>query len=227
MTRKTSFQVGIAGRKGQGKTVLSDSLARGRPRVVCFDFLGEYRAKGYVQVRTLDALKAEIRKRWKKGFRVSYFPSARFWNDRKKVFEHDFERDLSEVSELLCKIQQPYFDTPDGKTPPVPKLLLIVEEMRWSYPQNCSYQGFAVLCTLGRHYGIDVIGTTQRIAEISTNFRGTCDVRFFFAQEEHTDVTTIAKMIGTRNVGKLQALRPHEFLRFYGGQVTLHRNKLK
>lgn len=203
--------------KGQGKTALSDFLARDRSRVVVFDVLGEYQGKGYTRATSMLEVMRLVRAGWRKGFRVAYFPTRA-----------DMPKQLDDLSALLCQVQDPYYRTPDGRAPPIPKILFIVEEMRWSYNHAAAgkYSNFASIMTLGRHYGIDVIGTTQRIAEVSPNFRGNCDVRFFFAQEEHTDIDTIAKMIGPKNRAALMALRPHEYLRLYRAQIEKGRNRL-
>lgn len=214
--RKTSYQAFVSGRKGQGKTVLTDSLARAHSRVFVFDVLHEYPSKGFTCVRSMEELKAAVKTRWRKGWRIAYLPHR---SNRPKQ--------LHDLALTICDIQMPYKETPDdGTTPPIPKVLFIIEEMRWSYPNGCNYEGLAELTTLGRHYGVDMIGTTQRIAEVNTNFRGTSDVRFFFAQEEDRDIQAIAPMIGRHNVARLKALQVHECLRLYGGQVTLYRNNL-
>lgn len=215
--RKTSYAALVAGMKGQGKTALSDFLARDRARIVVFDVLGEYQGKGYVRAHSIGEVLKLIRKGWKRGYRIAYFPSR-----EKMPFQ------LDELSGLLLRVQEPYFKTPDGKEPPIPKVLFIVEEMRWSYNHAAAaqYSNFATIMTLGRHYGLDVIGTTQRIAEVSPNFRGCCDVRFFFAQEEHTDITTITKMIGPKNRAALMGLQVHEYLRLYRNQLSKGRNVL-
>lgn len=215
--RKTSYAALVAGMKGQGKTALSDFLARDRSRVVVFDVLGEYQGKGFSRVENFNLLMAMIRRDWRKGFRIAYFPSR-----------VNMPKQLDDLAGLLCQVQDPYYKTPDGRVPPIPKILFIVEEMRWSYNHAAAakFDNFASIMTLGRHYGIDVIGTTQRIAEVSPNFRGNCDVRFFFAQEEHTDIDTIAKMIGPKNRAALMGLKPHEYLRLYRGQISKGKNRL-
>ncbi|TAL03671.1 MAG: hypothetical protein EPO08_03515 [Rhodospirillaceae bacterium] len=216
MNRKTAYQVLISGGKGTGKSTLADLLMRSHRRSFVFDLMGEYPAKGFSVARSHADVLRLVKAGWRRGFRIAYVPSG-----------GDKRVELSNFAELICKIQRPYFDTPDGSTPPIPKVLLTVEEMRWSYPNGTQEPGFATICTLGRHYGIDVIGTTQRIAEVSTNFRGTSDVQFFFAQHDHTDHSTIAKMIGRRHVPALQSLKPHEYLRVFRGQVERGRNRLK
>jgi len=221
---KTAFQVLVSGMKGQGKTTLTDAIATGRKRIFVFDMLGEYAAKGFVEVRTYWEFMKCIRRGWKRGFKIAYVP----FKPIKGQDDTTYPAQLSQLAEIICSVQMPYKTTPDnGPTPPIPKVLFIVEEMKWSYPQGANCPGMGEICSLGRHYGIDVIGTTQRIAEVSTNFRGNCDVRYFFAQEEHTDITTIVKMIGPKNRDQLTGLAPHEYLRLFRGQLTKGKNRLK
>ncbi len=229
--RKTAYQALVSGRKGQGKSTLADALARGRKRIFVFDVLGEYAAKGFHTVRSVADMIDHVRRNWRRGFKVAYVPTEpivlRNKQGRPTGQVNSWPEQFSNVARAICSIQQPYYNTPDGQTPPIPKVLFIAEEMAWTYPHNSGFDGFKTICSLGRHYGIDCIGTTQRIAEVSTNFRGNCDVRFFFAQEEHTDIATICKMIGPKNKAALMALRPHEYLRMYQGQVTKGKNPLR
>ena len=66
-------------------------------------------------------------------------------------------------------------------------MTLVVEEMNLSFPvaggvHKCT--GFAEICSRGRHYGIDVIGASQRIAEVDTRFRGNCTESVVLRQED-------------------------------------------
>lgn len=230
---KTALQVFVSGGKGQGKTTLTDAIAKTYGRIFVFDPNGEYRAKGYTQCASMAEVLQHVRKNWRKGWRVSFVPvrpRSMFSGD--SVVDAKRERgamtqQLNEFCALICEIQKPYFDTPDGKQPPQPKVCLIVDEMRWSYPQHASCEWLEVISTLGRHYGVDVIGTTVRFAEVSTMFRGNCDLQFFFAQHDATDLQTVSRMIGRENVPALRSLRPHEFLRVYHGKVERGKNPLK
>ena len=47
--------------------------------------------------------------------------------------------------------------------------------------------GFAEMCSRGRHYGLDMIGVSQRIAEVSTRFRGNCSETVVFRQKGPRD----------------------------------------
>lgn len=220
--RKTAFQIFVSGRKGQGKTTLTDGIARGRDRVFCFDLLGEYRAKGFTLVHSMVELRAAVRKRWHKGWKIAFLPARP--NAELKI---TYAGQLSDMCETICAIQQPYYDTPDGKHPPIPKVLFLIEEMRWSYPNGCNLPGMPTLTTLGRHYGVDMIGTTQRVAEVSTNYKGNADVQYFFAQDAAADIETIGRMIGREHIAALKALKPHHYLRLYQGQVILGRNPVR
>lgn len=224
--RKTSFQLFVSGRKGQGKTTLTDAVAAGFNRVFVYDILGEYQAKGYVVVRSMAEMRAAVRKRWKKGWRVAFVP-ARPREKSKTDPGISYQSQLAEMCDTICRIQMPYKETPDGRQPPIPSVLFIIEEMRWSYPTSANISEMAELTTLGRHYGVNMIGTTQRIAEVSTNFKGTSDARYFFAQDEAADIDTIARMIGRQHLPALKSLRPHQYLRMFQGRVEKGQNKLR
>lgn len=225
--RKTAFQIIVAGGKGQGKSALTKEIARARSRVIAFDVLGEYPAQGYRAAYSFAQVLQYVRKGWRRGFRIAFIPPQPPPDIPDAIAKNWHAWQLSELCDFLCKVQQPYYDTPDGRAPSIAKLLLIVEEMAWSYPSHCPYAGFQKICTLGRHYGIDVIGTTQRFPDVSTKFRGTCDLQFFFAQHDHNDLQVIGRMIGPAARAQLQRLRPHEFLRVFRGRVEAGKNRLR
>jgi hypothetical protein len=213
--QKTSLQVFVSGGKGQGKTTLTDRLASTSRRVFCFDPNDEYAAKGYARFTSLGELIAYLKTHWRKSFRVAFVPTFENMPDQ-----------LNRFCKLICAMQSAYYHTPDGSTPPIAKVMLIVDEMRWSMPQHSSVEWLEMISTRGRHYGVDVIGTTVRFAEVSTKFRGNCDLHFFSAQHDHTDLTTAAKMVGKAHVQHLKQLQPHEYLRVFRGRVERGRNSL-
>jgi DNA helicase HerA-like ATPase len=214
--RKTAFQGLVSGAKGQGKSTIVNAIARGRSRVIVFDQVGEYGAKGFASVHSIQELQRAIKAGWRKGFRIAFVPTI----GAERVA-------LSNVSQALCAVQRPYYETPDGQRPPIPKVLLIVEEMNTSFPSHVYDGWFAELCSRGRHYGVDVLGTTQRPAEVSTRFRGTCDVQWFFAHHDHVDVKTIGQMVGPAHAARISHLKPHEYMCRFRGAITYGKNALR
>jgi hypothetical protein len=213
---KTAFQGLVSGSPGQGKTTLVNAIAAGR-RVVVFDNNGEYHAKGFHAVTTVRGFYGAVADRWHDPkLRVAFVPPP--GGERQA---------LSEISEALCTIQQPYKVTPDGRVPPIPKVLFIVEEMDASFPSHVYDGWFAEICGRRRHYGIDVLGVTLKPSLVSTRFRGTCDVQYFFAHHDHVDIQTIGKMVGPKHAAHVAHLQPHCYLRRFRGQISYGKNRLR
>mgnify|MGYP000566087522 CR=1 FL=1 len=205
-------RVGVWGRSGSGKSSYVKRLIKARKRLVVFDPLAEYGSAlriGTVEHRRRDSLD-DVRKamlsNWA-GFRVAYVPPA-----GKETAA------LSALSKLLFACQQPF---KDGK-PGAKMLTLVVEEMNLSFPVSGGAQkcpGFADICSRGRHYGIEVIGVSQRIAEVATRFRNNCTETVVLAQKGPRDLDAAAAELGIHKaqVSKLQNL---DYLQEKGGTVT-------
>lgn len=197
---KDAQRIGIWGASGSGKSTLAKVLCAKAGRVVVFDPMDEYRGLGFRRCETFREVAGYIKQNWRGRFRIAYVPP-----------EHREAAALHRLAHLLRQIQQPYYE---GK--PIPKLTLVVEEMNTGYPVRdlpAELSGFPGLCSRGRHYGIEIIGISQRIAEVNTRFRGNTNVAYFFAQGDHRDTTTITQMIGPEHRAALHALQRHEYLR--------------
>lgn len=203
--KSNAGRIGIWGRSGSGKSTYAKSLIRGRARVVVFDPLGEYGAQGFREVSSVDMVRAEMRKNWR-GFRVALVPRA----GREPVY-------LSQLCKLLMRAQQPYKDHGRG-----PGLTLVVEEMSLSFPVSGGVQrapGFAQVCSMGRHYGIEVIGISQRIAEVATRFRGNCTETVALRQKGPRDLDAAAAELGVPRA-QVEALKPLEYIHEKDGKIS-------
>lgn len=182
-------RIGVWGRSGSGKSSYVKKLLKGQKRLVVFDPLAEY--GGALRIRTvehrarnsLDEVRQAMEKDWN-GFRVAYVPPA-----GKEAAA------LSALCRLLFAAQQPFKDGKRGAK----MLTLVVEEMNLSFPvaggaQKCP--GFADVCSRGRHFGIEVIGVSQRIAEVATRFRNNCDETVVLAQKGPRDLDAAAAELG-------------------------------
>ena len=108
--------------------------------------------------------------------------------------------------------------------------MLVAEEMNFGYPvtalpRDC--QGFSELCSRGRHFQIDLIGLSQRPAEVNTRFRGNANETYIFPIAGHADIRTVMQMIGPAHRETVMGLKPHEYLRVRSGQVALGKNVLR
>lgn len=179
-------RIGVWGASGSGKSSYVKKIIKGQGRLVVFDPLDEYAGRGglcNVKATTLEDVRAAMRQNWR-GFRIAYVPPA-----------GKEPRALSALCKLLMAAQQP-FKAGDSKA----GVTLVVEEMNLSFPVAGGAEkapGFAEVCSRGRHYGITVYGLSQRIAEVSTRFRGNCTETVVLRQQGPRDVAAAADAIGT------------------------------
>ena len=179
-SKSNAGRVGVWGASGSGKSAYTKQRIAQLKRVVMFDPLAEYENAKAVS-RFID-VQREIARNWL-GFRVSYRPSM----------GAEMEA-LDRLSAFLLRVQKPFKDGNPGRN-----LTLVVEEMNTAFPvsggaRNC--RNFAEICSRGRHYGIEVIGVSQRLAEVETRFRGNCTETVVFRQKGIRDRGAAAAEIG-------------------------------
>lgn len=211
---KDARRVGVYGASGSGKSTRVKDLMKGASRVVVFDPMDEYGAHRFARCTSLTRVLALMRKGWGGGFRIAFVPPS----------NREAEA-LHKLAILLMQVQGPYRDEKDGR-----KIVLVVEELNLSFPVAAlprDLYGMGELCSRGRHYGIEVIGVTQRLAEVSTRFRGNTSEAYFFRQSDHVDVMAVGKMLGPAWAKKVQDLQDHHYLRRQGGQITEGKNILR
>lgn len=205
-------RVGVWGRSGSGKSSYVKKLIKARKRLVIFDPLAEYgsemriRSVEHVARDSLDRVRQAMIDDWG-GFRLAYVPPA----DKEPAA-------LSALCKLLLAAQQPFKDGERGAK----GLTLVVEEMNLSFPVSGGAQkcpGFANVCSRGRHYGIEVVGVSQRIAEVATRFRNNCTETVVLAQKGPRDLDAAAAELGG-NRGAVAGLKNLEYLHERHGEVT-------
>lgn len=200
----------VAGGRGSGKSTLARSLALRRPRLVVMDPLDDYGGAGFAVARSIKAAAHGLRQGWAGGFRIRYVPPPGREPEA-----------LDALSRLLLRAQRPYQQGRDRRP-----LCLVAEEMQLSFPNRtlpAELTSFPELCSRGRHFGIEVIGVTQRLAEVHTRFRGNAEVHYYLRPDDHRDVTAACAKIGPQHRERLLALRNFEYLRAQQGIVTAGR----
>lgn len=206
-------RLGVWGASGSGKSSKVKQLLRNRSRLIVFDPLAEYAAElpglrnvEHKQASDLDKVRLAMKANWA-GFKVAYVPPA-----GKEAAA------LSALSKLLMAAQQPFKDGKRGAK----MLTLVVEEMNLSFPVSGGAQkcpGFADICSRGRHYGIEVIGVSQRIAEVSTRFRANNDETIILRQKGPNDIKAAAAELGTTEA-HVRTLKNLDYLHEKGGEIT-------
>lgn len=198
-------RVGVWGRSGSGKSSYVKQRIKGARRVIVFDPMAEYGAQGFKTVRTVAAVRDAMRANWS-GFRIAYVPPA-----------GAEARALSALSELVLLAQSGFKSSGRGD-----RLTLIVEEMNTAFPLAGGVEkakAFAEICSRGRHSGIEVIGVSQRIAEVATRFRGNCTETVVFIQKGPRDMAAAAAELGIKP-DQVASLKPLHYLTEVNGTIT-------
>jgi len=180
--RSNAGRIGVWGASGSGKSSYVKKAIKGRKRMVVFDPLGEYSALCNVTCQTVEQVRLAMRKNWA-GFSIAFLPRS-----------GGEIRDLSRLCKFMMVAQMPYKESGRGQG-----MTLVVEEMNLSFPVAgvpSRDMGFAEICSRGRHYGIEVYGLSQRIAEVGTRFRGNCTESVVLRQKEPRDVIAAASVLG-------------------------------
>lgn len=212
--KKDASCVLVIGARGRGKSTLAKELLKSQRRVIVIDPMAEYaRLPAYVRCDTLKAVKDALKKRWNGSFKIAYVPRP------------PMEVRLHELALLLMHIQKPYFENKDSR-----QIMLVMEEMNLSFPVTKlppALYGATMLTLQGRHYGINMMGITQRPAEVSATYRGNCDDIYIFGLSQGLDFRAVSETIGREHETDIRALKPHEFVHWSAsGAVRKGKNRL-
>lgn len=189
--------IAIYGRRGTGKTTMIKSLIEKRRRVLVLDPKKEY--PNPVAWSDLSAMLE------RPEFRICYRPIK------------------GSEPAALAKICRELEKNRTGR------ITLVIDELH-KFDGNKAGEGLAEFSEAvleGRHADIEIIGATQRPANVSTDFRGNAEISYIFGLSWANDVDAVCKMIGRQHRERLIGLVPHEFLRFEGGKLTQGKNALK
>lgn len=178
-------RLGIFGASGCGKTTKARELTSGLSRVIYFDPLGEWaREKGVKSFVSLEKLKEALRRNFAQGFRYAFIPAF-----------GEEEAQLQDLSYFLVFLQSGYSSFQHRA-----QLTLVVDELDTSFPtgsmQKNRKNGFGFLCCRGRHYGINLIGISQRMHIVDNVFRANCSGVYLFRHAEPADIDVGLKIIG-------------------------------
>jgi len=210
VSKSNAGRIGVWGASGSGKSAYVKKAIKGMKRVVVFDPLDEYSTEGMQRCRTVDEVRVAMVKKWK-TFRIAYVPPA----GREP-------RALSQIAKLLMVAQMPYKSTGKGQG-----ITFVVEEMNLSFPVHggdAKARHFADICSRGRHYGITVYGLSQRIAEVSTRFRGNCTQSIVLRQQGPRDIQAAVDASGATRA-EVMALKNLDYIAESNGERTNGRIK--
>ena len=180
MRLRDGERTGVFGRSGSGKSTWAKLAITGLDRVIVFDPMDEYKSLMRTRIvhNRADALD-QVRRAMlahPRGFRIAYVPPAG------KEAEA-----LNTLSALVLAAQENY----KAKKRGAKILTLVVEEMNLSFPVHGAEfkaPAFAEICSRGRASGIDLIGVSQGMAEVSMRFRRNLPKLVIFTQETENDI---------------------------------------
>lgn len=201
---KQTERLGVFGRSGCGKTTWVKQYIADKRRLVVFDPVGEY--DQLKRIDNPDQL-IEIAKASYSDFRVRLVPDYK--PGRASATNPEL---LSALCDRLLWIQEPY----KRDLPGAPELTLVVDELNTAFPVHGGAQrcvGFSEVCSRGRHSGIEAVGVSQRIAEVSTNFRGNLSRSILFKPRAGVDRKAAAEILANAGAHDLiDGLQPFEYI---------------
>lgn len=178
-------RVGIFGASGSGKTTKALNLIKNCRRLIVFDCLDDF-VGTFRRFTSLDELKVFCIKNYIKGFRVCYVPPYA-----------SEARALSDLSEFIKYLQFGYKIGQHNA-----KLTLFVDELNLPFPLGYTrakpLNGFGFLCNQGRHYGVNIVGVSQRMSLVDMPFRANLSDLYVFRLSDFNDVKSAVALLGTQ-----------------------------
>ena len=172
--------------------------------------MGDYTAGAAVIVADYDALRQYLIRNYAGGFRVSFRP------------EFGRERDqLDRLCKLLILLQYGYGFNHYAQ------VTLVVDELDEGFPsgimQAMPKHGFGYLCKRGRHFGVNLLGLSQRTAQVDVVFRGNLSGCYFFRQADPIDLEKSIQMLGRDYAAELRGLNNFDYIYKSGGGVLVRK----
>lgn len=190
-------RVGLFGASGSGKTTKAKEITKGVKRLISFDALDNLSGRSF---ESLPELQRYIMANYAKGFRVRYVPAF-----------GEAISDLSQLSGWLLRLQEPY-----KRGSLSTQITLFVDELDLSFPLNISKRDaknkFYFLCCRGRHYGINLVGVSQRMSLVDLPFRANLSDLFIFRLADYNDLSTAASMLGKPYKTTLSTLPNYKYI---------------
>ncbi len=171
---------GLFGRRGVGKTTLAREIARHQARVVVWDYIGEYGPLAFRSEGNLAALEEYLR--WARGQR---FAAARYVPREGTVEEF----------EAWCAVVFGFRD-----------FVVVVEEVAAVAQASYLPPAFGRIVRQGRHRGLGLLWTTQRLNEVSRTLTSLTDVWAGFSLSEPADLQALAQRCGREYAERVSKL---------------------
>lgn len=198
-TITSSRRIGIFGASGSGKTTKALELVKDCKRLIVFDVLDDFGGK-FTRVTDFNFLKKFLINHYATGFRVAFVPPSGYEPAA-----------LSDLCLFLRNLQRGYkFNQHHAK------ITLFVDELNISYPlgyHNRNPQnGFSFVNLQGRHYGINVVGVSQRPSLVCLPFRANLSDIFVFRMADFNDIKAAVSMFGNQYRQQILALPNYKYI---------------
>lgn len=204
---KDAEVISVFGPRGSGKSTLTIQLIEKRQSVVAFDPLDEYSGlRGWTRVelgfnrdlnmKRLSQAALQAGKRQK--FRLAVVPTSGF---EKEALEH--------LCMWLFLLHRRY---KSGKLSE--KITLVAEELHLSFPSRQMPKEFlhmALMCSVGRHWGLEVIGVTQFPQQVSTTFKNNSLTTYAFRMQGRARKYVEEELPG-EDIARFRKLARYEFV---------------
>ena len=207
-----SERVGIFGASGSGKTsALREIITEAKiDRVIFIDPTGEARRKKWRGFRSAMTL-AEVAKIIRKSphtYKISFEPTP-----------GSEQEDVQKVCAFVIAAQRGY--ERDGKP-----IMVAMDEMNLYFGLHDAKKvpGLADLCSRGRHYGVELVGCSQGISEVSTRFRRNLSAAYVLRQMGKADTTAAAELVNMSHED-IKALKNFDILVERNGEVKKKRTR--
>ncbi len=177
---------GLFGRRGTGKTTLAREIARHQARIVVWDYLGEHGPLAFRSPGSVEGLREYLD--WARG---QTFAACRFIPATGEVEEFE------QVCALLWRYEN---------------FVFLVEEAAAVTQPSYLPPMAGRLVRQGRHKGIGLLWTTQRLAEVSRTLTALTDVWAGFNSSEPGDLQALAARAGRDYAERISELPRFEWL---------------
>lgn len=196
--KPNSARIGVFGASGSGKTTLGLALVKSSNRVIFFDPLDDLPAKH--RFTDINRLKQFLVKNYVAGFRVAFVPNLG------RAAEQ-----LNDISQFLITMQNGFKFSDYSQL-----VTLFVDELDLSFSLNLSKtqpdNKFYFLCCRGRHYGINIVGISQRMSMVDLPFRANLSDLFILRLADFNDIKNAVNMLGSQWREPVQNLKNHEYI---------------
>ncbi|MGA7676471.1 MAG: hypothetical protein WCA78_15675 [Rhizomicrobium sp.] len=199
----------VLGSRGSGKSTKARELTARAFRRVVLDPSKDWQAHGVRAVRSLPDLSKLIAARWRDGFDCVYTPPA----------GHEAIA-LHHLSNLVLAYQEKFYRLHHEED----EVTIVVDEMAEAYGNDDARRqylsGFRRVILQGRHFGVSVVGISQRPADVAARYRDNCPRWYAFQLHDHTSRETVLQHIGPEYGAQYRALARFEFLVAEEGRVS-------